>query len=105
MFNPTTGERLLTPAEALVARRTEASARRAGDKSLEWLLKDAAAGAVFVAGHAESGNDLPLVLSTTQAERVDGGYRFNGRKAFGSLTPVSTNLGIHAMDTSDPAPP
>jgi Uma2 family endonuclease len=29
VFNPATGERLLTPAEALVARRTEAAARRA----------------------------------------------------------------------------
>ena len=28
VFNPATGERLLTPAEALVARRTEAAARR-----------------------------------------------------------------------------
>jgi hypothetical protein len=29
VFNPATGERLLTPAEAMVARRTEAVARRA----------------------------------------------------------------------------
>ena len=27
------------------------------------------------------------LLSTTKAERVDGGYRFTGRKSFGSLTP------------------
>ena len=78
---------------------------RAGDKSLEWLLKATVAGEVFAAGHAESGNDMPLLLSTTKAERVDGGYRFSGRKAFGSLTPVWTYLGIHAMDTSDPAAP
>jgi Uma2 family endonuclease len=37
VFNPTTGERLLTPAEALVARRTEASARRAAEAELERL--------------------------------------------------------------------
>src|SRR5262245_46072053 len=78
---------------------------RAGDKSLEWLLKGAAAGEVFAAGHAETGNDLPLLLSTTKAERVNGGYRFTGRKAFGSLTPVWTYFGIHGMDTSDPAAP
>jgi alkylation response protein AidB-like acyl-CoA dehydrogenase len=78
---------------------------RAGDKSLAWLLTEAAAGEIFAAGHAESGNDLPLLLSTTQAERVDGGYRFSGRKAFGSLTPVWTRLGLHAMDNSDPAAP
>ena len=35
--------------------------------------------AVFAAGHAEPGNDLPLLLSTTKAERVEGGYRFTGR--------------------------
>jgi alkylation response protein AidB-like acyl-CoA dehydrogenase len=78
---------------------------RAGDKSLEWLLREAAAGEVFAAGHAESGNDLPLLLSTTKAERVHGGYRFTGRKSFGSLTPVWTRLGLHAMDSSDPAAP
>jgi len=78
---------------------------RAGDKSCEWLLKDAAAGEVFAAGHAESGNDLPLLLSTTKAEKVDGGYRFTGRKSFGSLTPVWTRLGLHGMDTGNPEAP
>ena len=76
-----------------------------GDNSLDWLLKESANGAVFAAGHAESGNDLPLLLSTTKAERVDGGYRFTGRKSFGSLTPVWTYLGLHGMDTSDPEAP
>jgi alkylation response protein AidB-like acyl-CoA dehydrogenase len=78
---------------------------RAGDKSLEWLLRDAAAGEVFAAGHAEPGNDLPLLLSTTKAERVDGGWVFTGRKSFGSLTPVWTLLGVHGMDTSNPSAP
>lgn len=82
-----------------------ADLRRAGDESLEWLLKEAAAGAVFAAGHAERGNDLPVLLSTTKAERVDGGYRFTGHKSFGSLTPVWTYLGLHGMDTSDPEAP
>jgi alkylation response protein AidB-like acyl-CoA dehydrogenase len=78
---------------------------RAGDKSLKWLLDEATRGAVFAAGHAESGNDIPVLLSTTKAERVEGGYRFTGRKSFGSLTPVWTYLGIHGMDASDPAHP
>ncbi len=78
---------------------------RQGDKSCEWILRDAAAGEVFAAGHAESGNDLPLLLSTTKAERVDGGYMFTGRKSFGSLSPVWTRLGVHGMDTSDPKAP
>lgn len=78
---------------------------RAGDTSLTWLLEEAAHGQVFAAGHAESGNDIPVLLSTTKAERVDGGYRFTGRKSFGSLTPVWTYLGIHGMDTSNPSQP
>jgi alkylation response protein AidB-like acyl-CoA dehydrogenase len=78
---------------------------RAGDKSLGWLLEHAARGEVFAAGHAESGNDIPVLLSTTRAQRVEGGYRFTGRKAFGSLSPVWTYLGIHGMDTTDPAQP
>ena len=78
---------------------------RSGDKSIDWLLEDAANGEVFAAGHAESGNDLTLLLSTTQAEPVDGGYKFTGRKSFGSLTPVWTRLGMNGMDTSDPDNP
>ncbi len=78
---------------------------RAGDHSMQWVLEEAMRGQIFAAGHAESGNDIPLLLSTTQAERVDGGYRFTGHKMFGSLTPVWTYLGVHGMDTSDPAAP
>jgi alkylation response protein AidB-like acyl-CoA dehydrogenase len=77
----------------------------AGDRSQRWLLEAAAAGEVFAAGHAETGNDIPVLLSTTKAERVEGGYRFTGRKSFGSLSPVWTYLGIHGMDSSDPSRP
>jgi alkylation response protein AidB-like acyl-CoA dehydrogenase len=78
---------------------------RRGDTSLEWMLNDAAAGEIFAAGHAESGNDIPVLLSCSKAERVEGGYRFTGRKQFGSLSPVWTRFGLHGMDTSDPAQP
>ena len=78
---------------------------RRGDNSLEWILKDAAAGEIFAAGHAESGNDVPVLISTAKAERVEGGYRFTGRKMFGSLTPVWTRFGLHGMDMSDPTQP
>ena len=71
--------------------------RRSGDKSLEWMLREAAAGEVFAAGHAERGNDIPLLLSTAKAERVDGGFKFTGHKMFGSLAPVWTRYGMHAM--------
>jgi alkylation response protein AidB-like acyl-CoA dehydrogenase len=78
---------------------------RRGDKSLEWMLKETADGEVFAAGHAEAGNDIPVLLSTTRAERVDGAYKYTGRKAFGSLSPVWTRLGLHGMDISDPKAP
>ena len=78
---------------------------RAGDHSMDWLLEEAAAGKIFAAGHSESGNDVPIFLSTTQAQRVDGGWEFTGHKIFGSLSPVWNYLGLHAMDTSDPANP
>jgi alkylation response protein AidB-like acyl-CoA dehydrogenase len=78
---------------------------RRGDTSLEWMLREAGAGEVFAAGHAESGNDIPVLLSTTKAERVAGGYRFTGRKQFGSLTPVWTRFGLHGIDASDPQNP
>jgi alkylation response protein AidB-like acyl-CoA dehydrogenase len=70
---------------------------RQGDKSLEWMLKEAMAGEVFNAGHSERGNDIPALLSTSKAERVEGGFRISGHKMFGSLAPVFTRYGAHAM--------
>ena len=78
---------------------------RSGDMSTEWMLKATVEGHVFAAGHGEAGNDLPLLLSSTTAEKVDGGYKFTGHKIFGSLTPVWTFLGMHGMDNSDPEAP
>jgi alkylation response protein AidB-like acyl-CoA dehydrogenase len=78
---------------------------RAGDASLQWLLEEAAAGEIFAAGHGEAGNDLPVMYSSARAERAPGGYRFYGHKIFGSLSPVWTRFGMHAMDTSDPENP
>jgi alkylation response protein AidB-like acyl-CoA dehydrogenase len=82
-----------------------ADLRKMGDASLEWILREAAAGEVFAAGHGEAGNDLPLFLSTAKAERADGGYKFWGHKTFGSLTPVWTRLGLHATNAADPGGP
>ena len=78
---------------------------RAGDKSAEFVLTEAAAGKVFAAGHGEAGNDLPLLLSTSKAERAEGGWNITGHKIFGSLSPVWDYLGFHAMDTSNPDAP
>lgn len=70
---------------------------RAGDKSLEWMLREAMAGEVFAAGHSERGNDLPVLLSTAKAEKVAGGFKFTGHKMFGSLAPVWTRYGLHGL--------
>lgn len=70
---------------------------RSGDKSLEWMLREAMAGEVFAAGHSERGNDIPVLLATTKAEKVPGGFRFTGHKMFGSLAPVWTRYGLHGM--------
>jgi alkylation response protein AidB-like acyl-CoA dehydrogenase len=77
----------------------------AGDRSLEWILRASVDGEVFAAGHGEAGNDIPVLLSSAKAERVNGGWEITGHKIFGSLSPVWTYLGLHAMDTSDPANP
>lgn len=82
-----------------------ADLHRAGDTSCDWMLTEGAAGEVYAAGHAESGNDIPGLLSTAKAEKVDGGWKITGRKMFGSLSPVWTRYGFHAMDTSDPEAP
>jgi alkylation response protein AidB-like acyl-CoA dehydrogenase len=72
-----------------------------GERILGWV----ADGEILASGHAEIGNDVPIALSTTRAERVPGGWRLHGRKLFGSLGPVWDRLGLHAMDTSDPSQP
>jgi alkylation response protein AidB-like acyl-CoA dehydrogenase len=78
---------------------------RFGDPSLRWIQEAAARGEVFAAGHAEAGNDIPVLLSTCKAERVDGGYRLTGRKQFGSNGPAWTWLGAHALDVDAPGGP
>jgi alkylation response protein AidB-like acyl-CoA dehydrogenase len=72
----------------------------AGDPFAERILGWVAAGDVLASGHGEAGNDVPIGLSTTRAERVPGGWRLHGRKLFGSLGPVWDRLGFHAMDAT-----
>ena len=72
-----------------------------GDRILGWV----AAGDILASGHAEAGNDVPIGLSTTHAERVVGGWRVHGRKQFGSLGPAWDRLGFHAMDATAPDGP
>jgi alkylation response protein AidB-like acyl-CoA dehydrogenase len=82
-----------------------ADLRRLGLPGGEWILRQVAAGQVLAAGHGETGNDTPVLLSSSTAERVDGGWAISGHKVFGSLSPVWTHLGVHALDASDPAAP
>jgi alkylation response protein AidB-like acyl-CoA dehydrogenase len=82
-----------------------ADLRRMGAPGGDWILAKAAAGEVLAAGHAEAGNDLPVLMSSASAERVDGGWEITAHKIFGSLSPVWTYLGVHALDTSDPEAP
>jgi alkylation response protein AidB-like acyl-CoA dehydrogenase len=78
---------------------------RLGDTSLRWILEAAVDGEVFAAGHAETGNDIPVLLSTCTAERVEGGYVLTGHKQFGSNGPAWRWLGAHAIDASAPGGP
>ena len=65
-----------------------------GDHTLDWVLRDSAAGELFAFGNSEPGNDLVLWDSLTVAEPVEGGYSFTGTKIFTSLSPAWTRLGI-----------
>jgi alkylation response protein AidB-like acyl-CoA dehydrogenase len=82
-----------------------AELERSGDSSQRWILDAAVDGQVIAAGHAESGNDIPVLLSTCRAERVEGGYVLTGRKQFGSNGPAWTWLGAHAIDADAPGGP
>ncbi len=72
-----------------------------GDDSLDFVLREAAAGEVYGFGVSEPGNDLVLFGSRSQA-RPDGhgGYQFFGTKIFGSLAPAWTRLGTMGLDTT-----
>ena len=77
-----------------------------GDDSVEFVLRDAAAGEVYAFGNSEAGNDLVMFGSRTRAvPQPDGGYRYVGTKIFTSLSPVWTRLATFGLDDSDPDDP
>jgi alkylation response protein AidB-like acyl-CoA dehydrogenase len=82
-----------------------ADMQKMGAPGGDWILRKAADGEILAAGHGEAGNDVPVLLSSATADRVDGGWEITAHKIFGSLSPVWTYLGLHAMDTSDPTAP
>ena len=70
-----------------------------GDRSLAFVLEEAAQGEVFAFGNSEAGNDSVLFDSRTAAmPEQDGGYSFTGTKIFTSLSPAWTRLGIFGKD-------
>jgi alkylation response protein AidB-like acyl-CoA dehydrogenase len=80
--------------------------RDRGDDTLDFVLREAAAGEVFGFGISEAGNDLMLFGSRTAAEpQPGGGYRYSGRKIFTSLAPAWTRLGTMGLDSTSPDAP
>ncbi len=77
-----------------------------GDHSLDFLLRDAAAGEIVAFAISEPDNDLVLLGSRTDARpTADGGYAFTGVKVFTSLSPVWTRLGTFGLDSTSPDAP
>lgn len=77
-----------------------------GDASLEFVLREAAAGEVFALGVSEAGNDLVLFGSTVAARPLpNGGVAYTGTKTFTSLSPVWTRLGTFGLDGTSPDAP
>ncbi|UQN14133.1 acyl-CoA dehydrogenase family protein [Gulosibacter sp. ACHW.36C] len=71
------------------------------DRSLQFVLEDAAADEVYAFGISEAGNDWVLYSSNTEAApQPDGGYLLTGTKIFTSLSPVWTRLITHGKDVS-----
>jgi alkylation response protein AidB-like acyl-CoA dehydrogenase len=67
----------------------------AGDHRLDWMLKEAAAGEVFAAGHGERGNDLPFSLrprlpSASRTDTSSPATKFSdrSRQSYGDLWPA-----------------
>ena len=69
------------------------------DEKIEFFLRAVAEGNMIVAASISeletSGNNFRH--AATRAERVDGGYKINGRKIFCSISPVMTALTSHAL--------
>jgi alkylation response protein AidB-like acyl-CoA dehydrogenase len=83
-----------------------ADARRRGDSSADWVLREASRGAVFAAGHGHLGADLVFADPSCRALPLSGGgYRISGPSVFSSAAPSWDWLGVHALDTSLPSSP
>ena len=75
-----------------------ADAYRAGDKSVKWILLEAARGAVFGAGHGLPGRDLLFADPRSRCEPAgESGYRFRHPAVLSSLTPAWDWVAVHAV--------
>jgi hypothetical protein len=84
-----------------------ADACRSGDSSMEWILREAARGALFGAGHcasgasgkgAEPGGDLKFASPDSRCDLDEnGGYAFRSPAAMASLTPRCDWVAVHAL--------
>jgi alkylation response protein AidB-like acyl-CoA dehydrogenase len=71
--------------------------RETRDEELEYLLRGVVAGDVIWASlTSEQGIPNMLMDSTTIAQKIDGGYRVNGRKIFCTNTDIATNFSFTA---------
>ena len=83
-----------------------ADLHRAGDPSGDWVLRAGRRRARLRRRPRRGGQRHPGAAVVVAAPSGStGGWEITGHKIFGSLSPVWTYLGVHAMDTSDPANP
>jgi alkylation response protein AidB-like acyl-CoA dehydrogenase len=70
--------------------------RSSGDERLADVLRRAADGRLVYGSMSAEPGDPILMDSSTQAERVDGGYRVSGKKIFGTENQVVTEFSTRA---------
>lgn len=70
--------------------------RSRGDEALADVLRRAADGRLVYGSMSAEPGDPVLMDSSTQAERVDGGYRVTGKKIFGTENQVVTEFSTRA---------
>ena len=82
-----------------------ADACRSGDSSVQWILQEAARGALFGAGHGTPGCDLKFASPESRCDRDKAdGYRFRGADVRSSVTPGWNWLAVHAVFSPGAAP-
>jgi hypothetical protein len=75
-----------------------ADASRAGDDSTQWILLEAARGALFAGGHGEVGGDLRFADPRSRCEPAAGiGYEFRDPGVLSTMTPAWDWIAVHAV--------